>query len=97
MKTSKEAIAGLVAALEEFVTSSPTAYPEQVNVVARVLAARLKARSEREGVQDNLVVKVLTGLDAGVTDVQPNAHLLVLVDIKDLVFTPQKRGGKICD
>lgn len=92
MKTSKEAIAGLVAALEVFVSAPSTAYPEQVNTVAQVLATRLRAQSERERVQDHLTVKVLTGLDAGVTDVQPNAHYLVLVDIKDLAFeSPGKK------
>lgn len=87
MKTSKEAIVGLVAALEAFVSSPcSTTYPGEVNKVARVLAAKLQTLSVSMDVSSLMDVSILTGIEAGVTDVQPSAHLLVFINIKNLVF-----------
>jgi L-seryl-tRNA(Ser) seleniumtransferase len=83
MKTCKESIVGLVAALEQFVIEAKT-FPAGVNQLSSQLASLLKA-SPLSGTYLDVTVK--SGASMGMFDVQPNAHDLVLIDLKNIEYS----------
>jgi hypothetical protein len=85
MKTSKESIVGLVAALEAFVFEQED-YPHEVNFTATLLVDKLRDAVTKAGLSAYTNLRVQTGADAGVTDVQPNMHMLVFVDLVGLHY-----------
>jgi len=92
MKTSKESVVGLVAALEAFVeeqTSSTGghAYPHGPSMVARRLADRLW-KGDAAGVSKHFSVQLQSGASASMHDVQPNAHDMVFVHFVGLKYSP---------
>lgn len=90
MKTTKESIVGLVAALEQFVEDEGS-YPETANRVARHLADKLLA--SRLEIQKYFDVALKSGENAGMNDVQPNVHELVFIDLKHLEL--EKNGRSV--
>ena len=79
MKTSKESIVGLLAALEEFVKEHDK-YPESINVMASNLKSLL-VQCPTSKCAFNVVLK--SGEELGLQDVQPNMHELVFLELKE--------------
>ena len=89
MKTSKESVVGLVAALEEFVKDNK-AYPHEANCFARFIAGGLLAGPG--GLQHYFDAVLRNGEDAGMSDVQPNMHELVHIKLKNLKLENECTG-----
>jgi L-seryl-tRNA(Ser) seleniumtransferase len=82
MKTTKESVVGLVAALEEFVRDEEE-YPERPNRMACVVKESLLSRMTKELVV-MVDVRTSTGEEENLVDVQPNGHSLLFVDLSRL-------------
>ena len=86
MKTTKESIVGLVAALEAFLEESAV-YPAQPNYFASIAAASFHQRlaGGGSGGSSHAATRLSTGLEEGLVDVQPNGHALFFVDLLHVV------------
>jgi seryl-tRNA(Sec) selenium transferase len=91
MKTTKESIVGLVAALEAFVKES-SSYPKRPNHLASVVQLSLDQQllidtKKRKTKYNNIVkTRLNTGFDENLVDVQPNGHHLLFIDILNLQY-----------
>lgn len=89
MKTTKESVVGLVAALEEFVDGvgdsgrRASEYPMRENQMAMMVATSIRERM-LETLTTRVEVRMRTGEEEHLVDVQPNGHFLVFVDLSKL-------------
>jgi hypothetical protein len=89
MKTTKESVVGLVAALEEFVDGvgdsgrRASEYPMTENQMAMMVATSIRERM-LETLTTRVEVRMRTGEEEHLVDVQPNGHFLVFVDLSKL-------------
>ena len=88
MKTTKESIVGLVAALEAFVIENQE-YPKIPNILANIVAMhirnRLRGDVKTTKITDNIIIRQSTGQIEGLLDVQPNQHNLISIDLQNVI------------
>ena len=81
MKTCKESVVGLVAALEAFVQEQKD-YPEAQSAVAASLARKIRVAlgAALGAAAGTVVIRLASGASEGMHEVQPSAHDLVFVE-----------------
>ena len=88
MKTSKESIVGLVAALEEFLKKDGD-YPENVNAITTFFIEKMNLllnKSENKLLNKYIQLNVNTGFEMHMTDIQPNMHQLIFINLNHFKF-----------
>ena len=92
MKTTKESIVGLVAALSCFLEES-SEYPRRPNAMAKLVQSSFHSR-----LSDLMLARVQTylssGLEESLVDVQPNGHNLFFIDMRQIPFQGNGDGER---